>query len=298
MAKRYQRHKVAGRLVLGGYGQRYAKLAAERIQNMADISKDFIDPTEWKNDTPVLWTQGSAKGKAMFETISKYQEKSIVQVNDKAKSLIEALKTNKWTGAMAKLDQGESVDASWTGLPGTCSYAHDLGACPWLVSLQRHVWRCGPNAYPLPGIGGFACLHGAEAVVLQLLPIEPLVECGLVALADVVKFLETDSGIDLATKHCIMLPRASGDVVWVPHGYMCIPSFVPDEQAREPKEISDTAFIWHLSIYNEDISKQVSAKAWAVLKTYNDLHFNKMSSAPVWQARKDLWSKFLAEYRS
>ena len=73
-----------------------------------------------------------------------------------------------------------------------------IGSCAWMSAFSKYAWRHGPDAYPLPGMGGYSTLACPQAAVLQLIPIGPFVESGLVALADLAGFLETDSGLTRA----------------------------------------------------------------------------------------------------
>ena len=81
--------------------------------------------------------------------------------------------------AMARLEQGECVQSpdTWQVLFGDCLFPHDAGACLGWCACLKNCWGFGPN-----GLGGFARSHNSTGVVLQLLLVGPLTECGLVAL--------------------------------------------------------------------------------------------------------------------
>ena len=78
--------------------------------------------------------------------------------------------------------------------------------------------------------GRFARSHNSTGVVLQLLLVGPLTECGLVASTGLAKCLEMDSGMRLAAKHFVLSLLELGSVAWVPYGYVCIPSALQTQQ--------------------------------------------------------------------
>ena len=95
-----------------------------------------------------------------------------------------------------------------------------------MSAFSKFAWRHGPDAHPLPGMGGYSTLACPQAAVLQLIPIGPFVESGLVALADLAGFLETDSGLKLAHKHANFVPIQTGDLLLSPFGYLNLPLYM------------------------------------------------------------------------
>ena len=61
---------------------------------------------------------------------------------------------------------------------------------------------------------------------------------GLVALADLAKCMETDTGMTLAATHLVLLLLEPGTVARVPCGYVCVPSAL---QFQQSKTTADTA---------------------------------------------------------
>ena len=87
----------------------------------------------------------------------------------------------------------QSSSDTWQVFLSGCLFPHDVGARLWLVCMLKNHGGHGPNAWPLPRLGGFARSHNGTGVVLQLLSVGPLTECGLVALTDLaIFFWETD----------------------------------------------------------------------------------------------------------
>ena len=191
--------------------------------------------------------QDGFKTKSLIDHITDCQNNSVTQIFCKTNGLTESLRHAKWTGAMARLEQGECVQSpdTWQVFPSECLFPRDAGACPWLVCMFKKHWRYGPNAWPMPGLGGFARSHNSTGVVLQLLLVGPLTECGLVALTELAKFLETDTGMRLAAKHLVLSPLEPGTVAWVPYGYICIPSALQTQQSKTTADI-----VWNLTNFN------------------------------------------------
>ena len=167
--------------------------------------------------------------------------------------------------------------------------AHALGWCACSRTTVATVRTRGL----MPGLGGFARSHNSTGVVLQLLPVGPLTECGLVALTDLAKFLETDTGMRLAAKHLVLLPLEPGTVAWVPYGYVCIPSALQTQQSKTTADmVHEVAFVWHLTIFNKSFFQELPEKVWAAIQTFNDQHLSRAASKPVWASRKDIFTKF------
>ena len=196
-------------------------------------------------------------------------------------------------GLLAKIDHGAAVDdpSSWSGQESWMP--EHIGSCAWMSAFSKFAWRHGPNAYPLPGMGGYSTLASPHAAVLQLIPIEPLVETGLVALADLAGFLETDSGLKLAYKHAMFVPMKTGDVLLSPFGYLILPLYMPVDGQKE-----DIAFMWHLASWSKVLCGKVSAKTWAAVEVINDSHHAKVGTKQVWEGRAELFKKFCAEARA
>ncbi len=125
------------------------------------------------------------------------------------------------------------------------------------------------------------------------IPIEPLVETGLVALADLAGFLETDSGLKLAYKHAIFVPMKTGDVLLSLLGYLVLPLYMLVDGQKE-----DIVFMWRFTSWSKVSCGKVSAKTWAAVEVINDSHHAKVGTKQVWEGRAELFKKFCAEARA
>ena len=169
--------------------------------------------------------------------------------------------------------------------------AHALGWCACLrttgaavrTRVQCQAWEGSRDRIT----------DNSTGVVLQLLLVGHLTGCGLVALTDAAKILETDTGMRLAAKHLVLLSLEPGTVAWVPHGYVCIPSALQTQQSKTTVDmVHEVAFVWHLTIFNKSFLQELPEKVWAAIQTFNDQHLSGAASKPVWASRKDTFTKF------
>jgi hypothetical protein len=267
--------------VLGGFGVGYAKLVAEKLKTMQDDCKAFTNPDEINYQVPMRWAAPDEKfGDRLVCHLNEYKEKSAVSVESKVSNLSNKIVERRLMGLLAKIDHGAAVDdpSSWSGQE---SWMPDhIGSCAWMSAFSKFGWRYGPDAYPLPGMGGYSTLASPHAAVLQLIPIEPLVESGLVVLADLAGFLETDLGLTLASKHAMFVPMKTGDVLWSPLGYLILPLYIPVGGQKE-----DIAFMWHLTSWSKALCGKVSATTWAAVEVINDSHHAKVGTNRVKEGR-------------
>jgi hypothetical protein len=279
--------------VLGGFGVGYAKLVAEKLKTMQDDCKAFTNPDEINYQVPMRWAAPDEKfGDGSVCHPVAYKEKSAVSVESKVSHLSNLIVEQELMGFLAKIDHGTAVDDP-SSRSGHESWAPEhIRSCSWLSPFSKFAWRHGPNAYPLPGMGGYSTLASPHAAVLQLIPIEPLVESGLVVLADLAGFLETDLGLKLASKHAMFVPMKTGDVLWSPLGYLILPLYIPVGGQKE-----DIAFMWHLTSWSKVLCGRVSAKTWAAIEVINDSHHAKVGTTQVWEGRAAMFKKFCVEAR-
>ncbi len=106
-------------------------------------------------------------------------------------------------------------------------------------------------------------------------------------------FLETDSGLELASKHAMFVPMKTGDVLLSPFGYLILPLYMLVDGQKE-----DIAFMWRLTFWSTVLCGKVSAKTWAAVEVINDSHHAKVGTNQVWEGRAELYRKFCAEARA
>ena len=88
MAQRYQRLKIYGMLMLGGFGVGYAKLVAEKLKTMQDDCKAFTNPGEINYQVPMRWAAPDEHVRDLLVChLNKYKEKAAVSVESKVSNL-------------------------------------------------------------------------------------------------------------------------------------------------------------------------------------------------------------------
>ena len=88
MAQRYQRSKISGKLMFGGFGVGYAKLVAEKLKTMQDDCKAFTNPDDINYQVPMRWAAPDEKfGDRLVCHLNEYKEKSAVSVESKVSNL-------------------------------------------------------------------------------------------------------------------------------------------------------------------------------------------------------------------
>ena len=105
--------------------------------------------------------------------------------------------------------------------------ADEEGALPWLAGMKKFANRYGPSAWPWPGLGALIQAEGVSGYVM-VMPIDPLVSQGLVALNDFPAFCETETGQNLLIKYGKLINLSPGVTSWIPYGYLVMPVYAPD----------------------------------------------------------------------
>ena len=288
MAVRYQRTKLASKLAAGGFGVVFSKLVAEKVLDCSSDVLADLDKVDFK--TVMLFSPDSIVGKKFAEGVSDFQSKSVAKVEDKMASLKSYLKANsKKGGGLVKIDQGNAVANPSEFITGMspCDGIHNPGAAAWLVGATRSAFRYGPGAWPLPGVGSFAALaadSGQGPAALLVLPMEPLIEAGMVALADLPKFLETTTGNGLATEIMTVVQMTHGQAAWLPYG-SCVLPLALEEPDTTAKTASEPACWWTLQVLNSELAKQTPASTWAPIVKLNVDHLQRLSGQSIWAER-------------
>ncbi len=88
MAQRYQRSKISGKLMLGGFGVGYAIVVAEKLKTMQDDCKAFTNPDEINYQVPMRWAAPDEKfvDRLVCHPVE-YKEKSAVSVESNVSNL-------------------------------------------------------------------------------------------------------------------------------------------------------------------------------------------------------------------
>lgn len=134
-------------------------------------------------------------------------------------------------------------------------------------------------------------LSGQKNMVIQLLPVQPFVDAGVVALEDAKAFMETETGIRIASSSLQIAVLEEGTALWVPWGWMAIALWAPGEDDKD----FEHGFCWSLPLFQHGLCSKVSSKAWAAIVAMNESHLAKLHDKPAWQARKEIFSKWIVD---
>lgn len=95
LAKRYQRSKVQGKLVQGGFAPKFAKLVSERLQSVLRGEDSVaVDLAVANFEVPTVFTPTRTMGKVIVDAIGDYKAKCTSQLADKMVSLKGAMQEN------------------------------------------------------------------------------------------------------------------------------------------------------------------------------------------------------------
>jgi len=142
----------------------------------------------------------------------------------KKAALVESLQQNpKWGGALTKLDCDEEC-LQFSPKDIDAILIEQKGATPFIVAVKAHHFRYEPQAWSFPGFGAFVSMFDCEGLqsAILLLPIDAMLE-QCIALPDVPKFLETNSGTSLIPQIGELILMSKGDVACLPSGWLSIP---------------------------------------------------------------------------
>ena len=103
----------------GGMTKRLAKLVAEKVQAISTEPHLNVNPSKLDYEAPMLFVEGGdeeANAQQVLAGIASFQKQSTVQIPGKTASLRATISSQKWNGALAKVDSG--------GLATTCRNGH------------------------------------------------------------------------------------------------------------------------------------------------------------------------------
>ena len=294
MSVRYQRMKIASRLVPGGVGKEHSKFLAEAIE-MKTV-KIQQDPAKFSDTNVAQWL---AKNKSDPVTdLDKALAASAVMVKDKVDKCVQAMDKNpKWGGAMTNMGYNSAPSQFLEG--HTFHFERGEGSQPWACVVKPGRWRYGPTAWPLPGL---ACLVkvNSDHLYLHLYPVQKLLGKGI-SLADLHAFLETPTGAKWVSDEALLIRGIGGDAIFVPFGFMVAPLFLPPKFG-DAKKLGPlgVASAWVLPLFCVEWAKALPTNSLAAILEMNKATASQQSSkAPrVWSGRKvalEAFEKLLAD---
>ena len=205
------------------FGSFFSKAAASLLRNSHEQSFIVDDPKDLNFSEPMVFQQQSDLGSKVHGVIEKYQGESEITVAEKVQALTEYLANNeKKMGAMTLVPNGSKVPLlkQELHLPDDPLLPHDEGTSPWVTVSRSFAYRWGPSMFPWPSVGSYVEPQTEAGASFLLNPGETLINAAVVVLAQVGKFLNSESGSELVQKHGTVItwqPR-SPFIAWIPFG--------------------------------------------------------------------------------
>ena len=286
-AEAYQVKIVAEALEDGppatSFGSFFSKAAASLLRNSHEQSFIVDDPKNLNFSEPMVFQQHSDLGSKVHGVIQKYQGESEITVAEKVQALTEYLANNeKKMGAMTLVPNGSKVPLlkQELHLPDDPLLPHDEGTSPWVTVSRSFAYRWGPSMFPWPSVGSYVEPQTDAGASLLLIPGETLINAGVVVLAEVGKFLNSESGSELVKKHgkVITWEPSSKFIAWIPFGWL---PFHINTSKTAP------SFLWVLPILSETLAKGVEDKVWKPMLNLCQEHSLKLSGQSLWKKRLD-----------
>lgn len=305
-AMMYQRFRAQRRLVYGGFDKNIAKRIALDLQEASskdgkifqDISYD-IEEHLFDCKVIMLWSKKANK----VEEMSKLYQKAIgAEIKGRMQALQTMMDENSdWGGAMTRC---ESILHSFEEMfifKGTEGHWTDKGLHPWVVATKALHARFGAHAWPMPGYG---CLLRAESSPVQhfvyLVPVDGVLSRGI-SLPDMMKFLDSPSGVEFATSSARILILMEGDLLWIPFGWIVLlvtrspPKEEKEDGSSAPKEDPSIGMFSVLTVYTASMAKSLSPSVWSAIQQFNEEQLSRTGHKHGWSARAALAAAFTAE---
>ncbi len=319
----YQRTKIQNKLVAGGFPKLISKFIATGLKvDAADALNTKLLSTEFTpaalhvyqpNEPPLLesgQTAGTGPGvqppspamKAVADLLSEQKE----ALNGRVASLVGILgKQPTWGGAITKLEH--KIDWKSWELGAEALMLEDGDDAPWIVCCRQFTWRYGPKVFPCPGIGSFITQmpssdNSKVDLAFAVLPVEPFLKEGI-ALTDVCKFLDTETGNGYIAENCTIVRITHGDVLWVPYGNLAIPIASTDlegtgTESEKKAKLGALATFAVMTPLVKTFAGELSKTTWDAISNWNYDHAKAQSAGPqsrLWTARNTHLKAFRVE---
>lgn len=300
MKDRYRITKVTKLIAPGGYQPVFAKVVADAIH-----AGKYVEPAQALDAAQIQVYNAAIGGTDIPALVKAYQQGHCEgKLSEKANEIVEELSNHaRKKTLMARLVHKNSVPdpASWLGKSSDDMHK-DEGAGPWIAAIKSNIAAIGPSFSPLPCVGNFLSLvdttSSAAADVtdeaeepstfLICLPMPKFIDAGLVALGDLVSFLETETGAALAKKSVAIVELKPDIVCWVPWGTLCVPLILHDGKDMKVKAI------WTVPAFSKALVGQLCTKHRGPINTWNTEFLQKYSGQVPFKKRLDAYNKLQA----
>ena len=247
---------------------------------------------DWR--MPMVWTDTSERGKKVIAQVKEYQDKCKESVAEKVTGLTDHLDQNeKKDGAMVVVvGKDTSAGAALPGLkaaielPDDELYLQEEGGSAWVTSSRPWKYRIGPGVLPLPGFGQLVQCRGPAGAALLLIPVQKLVDEGVVFLNEVRGILRQPEGGKLLANwgKLVVWEAVSSAIAWAPYGWLPM-MIAPDEKHY--------SHLWFLPVFSKLMCCDVPLTAWTPIVKLNLDVLQKHSGQPIWKAWLDTTQKLV-----
>ena len=242
----------------------------------------------------MVWTDESERGKKVVAKVKAYQDASKEKVADKVQGLTQHLDEHDKKDGVLVVCVGSDTPTEKKlpelkadlELPDEELYLQEEGSSPWIASSRPWKYRIGPGVLPLPGFGHLVQCRGEAGAALLLIPVQKLVDEGVVFLSEVRGILRQPEGGKLVANHGKLLVWEPGatHIAWAPYGWLPV-MIAPDEKLY--------SHLWFLPIMSRAMCCDVPLTAWTPISKLNTDVLVKHSGQPIWKARLETCKKLM-----
>ena len=152
----------------------------------------------------------------------------------------------------------------------------------------------------MPGISCFIFPVGTEPIVIQVIPIDDMLNNGI-ALKDLGQYLQTDTGLNSIGQSDV-ISLTPGMILYVPNGLLAVPVCTPPEATKQevPKKDArmQVGFVGHVPVLSSTLLKAMPENVFQAVAQYNSEHLAKQKQQRIWTARHDLFEKVVVSVKS
>jgi hypothetical protein len=303
----YLRNKIADKLIIGGYSQTFAKQLVPFLEQGLEPT---MDPESFDATKVTAWTKEHTIGKQLQAVMCEIApEVGMSKILRRLKQVM--VEHPKCGGAMIKLRR----KAATTQLPGHMEpkLLDHGGSGPWVSAAKANTFRCGPDAWALPGIGAFVTNASEVPMKIISLPVDEIISKGI-CLPDVASFLGTPSGSQLFAQFAKIVRLEASDWAWIPYGYIAFPlsqgavSFIGtdgenlegrDDEQKGMEGVknymddgTNVGFVWIHNVFSDRLRAGLSDLAWKAICSWNMDHLSKKKHQRAWTGRATMFELF------
>jgi hypothetical protein len=303
----YLQNKVADKLIIGGYSQTFAKQLVPFLEQGLEPT---MDPESFDATKVTAWTKEHTIGKQLQAVMCEIAPE--VKMSEILRRLKQTMVEHpKCGGAMIKLGRKAAPTQLLSHLePKLRDHG---GSGPWVSAAKANTFRCGPDAWALPGIGAYVTNASEVPMKIISLPVDEIISKGI-CLPDVASFLGTPSGSQLFAQFAKIVRLEASDWAWIPYGYIAFPlsqgavSLIgTDGENLEGRDYeqkgmegvknymddgTNVGFVWIHNVFSDRLRAGLSDLAWKAICSWNMDHLSKNKHRRAWTSRATMFELF------